>query len=165
MMTPTAGKSTWISMIDPSCTSGSVSTAEDNLILAPGVSIIMPSEMGGKSSIEGAIEPMRELVRSTSKAIRVTGLSGVGKTRIVQSLFDENIGENALDRTIAIYVDTGAGPDPSAHAMLERLVAENRRAIMVLDNCPSDLHTALAAKVAAAESQVSLITVEYQSGH
>lgn len=135
--------------------------AEDNLILAPGVSIIMPSGMGGKSSIKGAIEPMRELVRSTSKAIRVTGLSGVGKTRIVQSLFDENIGENALDRTIAVYVDTGASPDPSAHAMLERLVAEDRRAIMVLDNCPSDLHTALAAKVAAAGSQVSLITVEY----
>jgi hypothetical protein len=137
------------------------SEADDNLILALGVSIIMPSETGVKLSIADAIEPMRDLVRSTSKTIRVTGLSGVGKTRIVQALFDENIGANALDRTIAIYVDTGASPDPSAHAMLERLIAENRRAIMVLDNCPSDLHTALAAKVAAAGSQVALITVEY----
>lgn len=135
--------------------------ADDTLILAQGVSIIMPAETGTKLCIEDAIVPMRDLVRSTSKTIRVTGLSGVGKTRIVQSLFDENVGENALDRTIAIYVDAGASPDPSAHAMLERLIAEDRRAIMVLDNCPSDLHTALAAKVAAAGSQVSLITVEY----
>jgi len=135
--------------------------ADDTLILAPGVSIIMPSGTGTKLSIEDAIVSMRDLVRSTSKTIRVTGLSGVGKTRIVQSLFDENIGENALDRTIAIYVDAGASPDPSAHAMLERLIAEDRWAIMVLDNCPSDLHTALAARVTAAGSQVSLITVEY----
>ena len=135
--------------------------ADDTLILASCVSIIMPTRTGAKLSIEDAIVPMRDLVRSTSKTIRVTGLSGVGKTRIVQSLFDESIGENALDRTIAVYVDAGASPDPSAHAMLERLIAEGRRAIMVLDNCPSDLHTALAAKVAAAGSQVSLITVEY----
>ena len=135
--------------------------ADDTLICAPGVSIIMPSGTGDKLSIADAIEPMRELVRSTKKTIRVTGLSGVGKTRIVQSLFDEDIGENALDRTIAVYVDAGASPNPTAHAMLERLMAEGRRAIMVLDNCPSDLHTALAARVAAAGSKVSLITIEY----
>ena len=134
---------------------------DDTLILAPGVSIIMPSGAEGKLSIEDAIEPMRELVRSTSKAIRVTGLSGVGKTRIVQSLFEDSSGENALDRTIAIYTDVGANPDPSAHAMLERLIAENRRAIMVLDNCPPKLHGDLATKVSAVDSQVSLITVEY----
>jgi hypothetical protein len=135
--------------------------SDDTLILKSGVSIIMPSGTGKKLSIEDAIVPLRDLVRSTKKTIRVTGLSGVGKTRIVQSLFDENIAENALDRTIAIYVDAGASPDPSARAMLERLIAENRRAIVVLDNCPSDLHTALASSVAAARSQVSLITVEY----
>lgn len=134
---------------------------DDTMILAPGVSIIMPSKTEGKLSIEDAIEPMRELVRSTSKTIRVTGLSGVGKTRIVQSLFDDSLGENALDRTIAVYADVGAGPDPSAHAMLERLTDEGRRAIMVLDNCPSDLHRALADRVSATGSKVPLITVEY----
>ena len=135
--------------------------ADDTLILAPGVSIVMPSGMGGKLSIEKAIEPMRELVRNSGKAIRVIGLSGVGKTRIVQSLFDDSLGENALDPTSAIYVDTGESPDPSAHAMLARLIVEGRRAIMVVDNCSAELHRTLAAKVAAEESQVSLVTVEY----
>ena len=134
---------------------------DDTLILAPGASITMPSGRGDKLSIKDAIGPMRELVRSTSKAIRVTGFSGVGKTRIVQSLFEGSLGENALDPAIAIYANVGAGTDPSAHAMLERLIAENRRAIMVLDNCPPDLHRDLAAKVSAVDSQVSLITVEY----
>lgn len=135
--------------------------ADDTLISAPGVSVNLPSERGQKLTIEDAIDPMRELIRSTSKAVRVTGLSGVGKTRIVQALFDETVGNDPLDRTIAVYVDTGAEPDPSASAMLDRLIAEGRRAVMILDNCPSDLHSSLAGKVSISSSAVSLITVEY----
>jgi len=132
---------------------------DDTLIASDGVSITLPS--GDKLNIESAIEPMRELIRATSKAIRITGLSGVGKTRIVQSLFDEAVGSEPLDRTVAVYVDTGESPDPSANAMLDRLMTERRRAIMVLDNCPSDLHSSLASKVSAAGGEVRLITVEY----
>lgn len=134
---------------------------EDSLIFAPGVAITLPSGKGSKLSIEEAINPMRDLIRSTNKAVRVTGLSGVGKTRIVQALFDEMVGTDALDRTAAVYVDTGAEPDPSATAMLDRLIAEGRRAVVILDNCPSELHSSLASKVTASSSEVSLITVEY----
>lgn len=134
---------------------------DDTLISASGVSVTLPSQKHQKLSIENAIEPMRELMRTTAKAIRITGLSGVGKTRIVQALFDETVGKNALDRTLAIYVDTGANPDPSATAMLDRLIAERRRAFLILDNCPSELHSLLATKVSAAGGEVRLITVEY----
>lgn len=135
--------------------------ADDTLISASGVTVTLPSVKGQKLSIEDAIEPMRGLIRSTSKAVRITGLSGVGKTRIVQALFDENVGADALDRTVAVYVDTGAEPDPSASAMLDRLIAEGQRAIMILDNCPAGLHSTLASKVSASDGQVRLITVEY----
>ena len=137
------------------------SGSDDTLILAPGVSITLPTGTREKLTIKEAIEPMRELVGSTNKTIRVIGLSGVGKTRIVQSLFDESIGDNALDRTVAIYADSGAGHDPSAVEMLERLIGENRRAIMVLDNCSSSRHADLASKATSASSQITLITVEY----
>ena len=134
---------------------------DDTLILASGVSVTLPSQKHQKLSIENAIEPMRELIRATAKAVRITGLSGVGKTRIVQALFDETVGRNALDRTVAVYVDTGANPDPSATAMLDRLIAERRRAVLILDNCPSELHSLLASRVSAAGGEVRLITVEY----
>ena len=133
----------------------------DTLISAPGVTITLPSGKGQKLKIDEAISPMRELIRSTKKAVRITGLSGVGKTRIVQALFDETVGTDALDRTVAIYVDTGSEPVPSATAMLDKLIAEDRRAIMILDNCPSELHASLASKVSAAGKEVSLITIEY----
>lgn len=133
----------------------------DTLISAPGVTITLPSGKGQKLKIDEAISPMRELIRSTNKAVRITGLSGVGKTRIVQALFDETVGTDALDRTVAIYVDTGSEPVPSATAMLDKLIAEDRRAVMILDNCPSELHASLASKVSAAGKEVSLITIEY----
>ncbi|AHF76143.1 hypothetical protein Sant_1070 [Sodalis praecaptivus] len=133
----------------------------DTLISAPGVTITLPSVKGQKLKIDEAISPMRALIRSTNKAVRITGLSGVGKTRIVQALFDETVGTDALDRTVAMYVDTGSEPVPSATAMLDKLIAEGRRAIMILDNCPSELHASLASRVSAAGKEVSLITIEY----
>ena len=135
--------------------------AEDKLIFASGVTVTLPSGKGEKLSIEESIDALRDLIRSTKKAIRVTGLSGVGKTRIVQALFDETVGSKALDRTITVYVDSGADPNPSAAAMLDRLIAEGRRAFMIIDNCPSELHSLLASKVSSTGSEVRLITVEY----
>ncbi|MCH1919041.1 hypothetical protein L9G15_06285 [Shewanella sp. A3A] len=133
----------------------------DKLILSAGVKIMLPSNSGEPLGIEDALAPMRDLIRTTDKAVRITGLSGVGKTRIVQALFDESIGQDALDRTIAIYADTGDEPNPSASAMLDRLIAEQRKAVMILDNCPSELHGVLADKLSATATDISLITVEY----
>lgn len=134
---------------------------EDTLITVSGITILLPSEQGRPLSIQDAIGPIRQLIRTTRKAVRITGLSGVGKTRIVQALFEESIGTDALDRTLAVYADTGDDPNPSAAAMLERLIAGQRSAIMVLDNCPPDLHASLAAKVTSHGSRIKLITVEY----
>ena len=134
---------------------------DDKLILAPGVVVILPRETGNRLSIEDAIDPMRELVTTAKKAVRIVGLSGVGKTRIVQALFDETIGTSPLDRTIAVYVDDGADHDPPVPTMLERLQAEETRIVMVVDNCSSDLHSILARKVSASDADVRLITVEY----
>ena len=98
---------------------------------------------------------------SSFQSNRIIGLSGVGKTRFVQALFDETVGVDPLDRTRAIYVDTGADPNPSASSMVERLIEENRSAIVVLDNCPSSLHSALASRVSGSGAKLKLITVEY----
>ena len=134
----------------------------DSLILETGVSIIPTTDRRYKKlGIESGIASMRNLVLSTRKAVRIVGLSGIGKTRIAQALFDETVGEQPLDRTSAIYVDMGADPVPSAIAMLERLHAENRTAFLVVDNCPSDLHGKLASRVSSVNSNVHLITVEY----
>ena len=134
--------------------------AEDGLICEGGVVIRLPGREQDELGIAQGIEGIRELVRNPDKAVRIVGLSGVGKSRIVQALFEETVGNGPLPKHLAIYADLGEAPDPSARTMLERLAAEERRAIMVLDNCPSDIHDRLAHQVASLPN-LRLITVEY----
>ena len=133
----------------------------DELITTNGVSVVLPTDQHQKLNIEEAINPTRELIRTSRKAIRVTGLSGVGKTRFVQALFEEGIGENALDRTSVVYADTGADPIPSARQMIDQLIQDGRSVTVVVDNCPPALHSDLASRVSNAANHLRLITVEY----
>jgi hypothetical protein len=93
--------------------------------------------------------------------VRLVGLSGVGKTRFVQALFDDRIGENSLDPSLAIYTNMADGPEPQPSGLVSDLIAGRTRAILVIDNCPPDLHGRLSDLCRSPESQVSLITVEY----
>ena len=133
---------------------------DDRLICDSGVSVILPGRVPEKLGIRDGIGGIRKLVRSSGKAVRIVGLSGVGKTRIVQALFEATVGTNPLERTLALYADLGEEPDPSARAMLERLRAEGHSGIVVLDNCPPDSHNTLAGLVAGLPD-LRLITVEY----
>ena len=132
---------------------------EDGLICEEGIAITLPGS-GDKLGITQGIDSIRKLVRNSEKTVRIVGLSGVGKSRIIQALFEEAVGDDPLDRHRAIYADLGEAPDPSARALLERLVAEGRPAILVLDNCPSDTHNQLAGLVASSP-ELCLVTVEY----
>ena len=136
---------------------------EDRLILADGVSVTVPEGREKNLTIEAAIPVVRKLVRETTKAVRVVGLSGVGKTRFVQALFEDTIGSvDPLNRTQVIYGDTGTDLQPSARTMVETLINEQRSAIVVLDNCSAAVHGELAQQVAASPARkLKLITVEY----
>lgn len=133
---------------------------DDSVIFQQGVTVAVPGQSSGLS-LADALPAVRELIRNTSKAIRVAGLSGVGKTRFVQALFEGvGVGE-PLDRSQVIYADIGEGPNPSATNLLDTLIADHRSAILVLDNCPSDLHGVLAARLTNKDSNIKLVTVEY----
>ena len=136
------------------------SADSDELICEPGVVISIPGKRKEKLAIDEGIDEIRELVRDSNKAVRIVGLSGVGKTRIVQALFEDSIGTTLLDPNLAIYADLGAAPSPSALEVAEQLVLEGRQAVLVLDNCPSATHTQLAALVDESP-RLDLITVEF----
>ena len=132
----------------------------DELICKPGVSIVLPGKDTKKLDVAQGIEEIRNLVRTSDKALRIVGLSGVGKSRIVQALFEASVGDEPLHRRLAIYADLGTEPVPSSRQMLARLQAEGRSAILVLDNCPADTHNLLAGQASSAPD-IRLITIEY----
>jgi hypothetical protein len=115
---------------------------------------------GSVSAAEG-LNRIRGALREARKVVRIVGLSGVGKTRLVQALFDGRVGEGSIDPSLAIYTNLGDDPDPQPVVLASDLIASKTRAILVIDNCPPDLHRRLSEVCRSTESLLSVVTVEY----
>ncbi len=116
---------------------------------------------GDGLSVQEGVAKLREVLSRPKGVVRLVGLSGVGKTRLVQSLFDERLGVSALPKSQAVYANVGDAPVPSATSVASDLLAIGGRAILVIDNCPTDLHHAVSEVVRSEHSKLSVITVEY----
>jgi hypothetical protein len=115
----------------------------------------------GPLTIGDGIARLRSILSRPGSIIRLTGLSGTGKTRLLEALFDPQIGDQALDPALAVYTDIGAeAPQPSVGQLANRLIAEGKRAILLLDNCPRETHDAVAPICTSAGSPLSLISVD-----
>jgi len=112
-------------------------------------------------SIHEGIDALRDELAQPGKVVRLVGLSGVGKTRFVQALFDGRIGSRALSPSLAIYTNLPDAINPAPIGLASQLVATQTRAIMVVDNCPPGLHGQLAELCRVPTSRLSVITVEY----
>lgn len=120
-----------------------------------------PSRKTPARSLVEAIDELRDLLAQPQKAVRLVGMSGVGKTRLVQALFDPRVGFRPLRASWAVYANLSDNPDPQPMGLAADLIANRRRAVLVVDNSPADLHRRLAEQCRAADSTVSLLTVEY----
>ncbi|MCF7769475.1 hypothetical protein [Achromobacter pulmonis] len=112
-------------------------------------------------TIGEGITRLRVSLTTARQCIRLIGLSGLGKTRLVQALFVDGVGEVPLDPGLAVYTDYSAETYPTARDMARQLVIARRRAILIVDNCNPATHSELARICSEAGSQVSLLTVEY----
>ncbi len=116
---------------------------------------------GRTLSTVSVINEIRNRLSAPGRAVRLLGLSGVGKTRLVQALFDKDVGVNSLAPAVALYTDQSNAPDPHPVELATRLQAEKRPAILIVDNCPAELHQQLVDFVSATDSTLSVITVEH----
>jgi len=108
-----------------------------------------------------AIARIRTALSTPRQSVRLIGLSGLGKTRLVEALFEDEVGENPLDPGIALYTDYSEEPQPTASSMAAGLVESGQRAILIIDNCNPATHSTLTRLCMSESSNVSLITVEY----
>lgn len=111
--------------------------------------------------IAEGIKRLRATLQKPRQCVRLVGLSGLGKTRLVQALFEEAVGEAPLDSSLAVYTDYSTPPSPTARDMARDFITRRQRAILVVDNCNPTNHAELAALCTSDVSEISLITVEY----
>jgi hypothetical protein len=119
------------------------------------------SNDGAGLSVAAGIEGMRAILREPGSIVRLVGLSGVGKTRLVQALFDPRVGAQPLDKAQALYTNMSDDPDPQPVGMVSDLLASRSRAVVVVDNCGSELHRRLSEVCRVQGSTLSVITIEY----
>lgn len=107
------------------------------------------------------IEAIRSVLTRSNGIVRLVGLSGMGKTKLAQTLFDDRVGENSLDPALVVYSDLGNSPEPSPREMIARLAASGIAAIVVVDNCNPKTHRTLTQAIVDVASKISLLTIEY----
>jgi len=112
-------------------------------------------------SVAHAIDELRDELAQPGKILRLVGLSGVGKTRLVQALFDARIGSRPLPSSLAVYTNLSDNPDPQPTGLASDLIANRMRAVLIVDNSPPDLHRRLSDLCSGPTSTVSVLTVEY----
>ena len=121
----------------------------------------MPGNIHGDSGIVEGINQIREILNQSGGAVRLVGLSGVGKTSLVQALFDAQVGSDSLSPNFAVYADLADEPNPVPLVLLEHLQNCEQGAILIIDNCGIELHRKLVSRIERSTGLVSLITVEY----
>ena len=93
-------------------------------------------------TITAAFSSMRTDL-SAGRAVRLVGLSGVGKTRFAIALFQEIAGVDtpALSPSTAVYADLSDNPDPLPQTIMENLLIRGDRANLIVDNCGQATHS------------------------
>lgn len=112
-------------------------------------------------SAKDGLIAIREILGRGGSSIRLTGLSGVGKTRFVQALFENDVVEGALPADKVLYLDRQNPVEIPPLEMVDILSRTKLRIFVVVDNCSAKEHRYLTKKCVNNNNTVSLLTVEY----
>jgi hypothetical protein len=118
---------------------------------------------GTKLTTIDAIDQVRHWL-APGGVVRLVGLSGMGKTRFAEALFDPSTGERALPAALAVYGDLSDDLAVRPGVAADRLRLSGQRSVMIVDNCPSGAHRELAKVVRASGGKVGLLTIDFDVG-
>ncbi|WP_159970262.1 hypothetical protein [Pseudomonas sp. 8Z] len=136
-------------------------TVDSEYLVDERIKVFTPGAEKGMN-ISATIDRLR-LDLSKGASVRIVGLSGVGKTRLVQVLFDPRVKTNqaVLSADDVLYTDLSDAPSPQPSAMLEALIEDGSQCVLVVDNCGADTHQRLTELLKKSGSKIGLVTVEY----
>jgi hypothetical protein len=107
------------------------------------------------------------LLYSHKKVQRISGSSGLGKSRIVYEIFrrpDENKEEKmqTMLHQTSVYVDANLSVYGEIEAHLAAWIQKGISGILIVDNCDAELHHQLSNCIQSKKSNISLLTVGHE---
>ncbi len=100
-------------------------------------------------------ERIRACARNPGSALRVVGLSGVGKSRLVFEAFG---GE--AEKALVLYAVDSESPEGALQSTISQLSDSQRRVVVVVDECDVNTHRQVEGMVSAVGSRISLVTID-----
>lgn len=144
------------------CGTWTATSAAEGFLFDEQPRVEAPGEQGTRQlTIAQTLVELRAKLREPGRAIRLVGLSGTGKTRLVQALFEAGLDGEPLPAHLAIYADAGEALQPPPVEMLRRLATQGRPVVLVIDNCNPEAHRALQTALSNRAGRIALLTVEY----
>jgi hypothetical protein len=111
--------------------------------------------------IEEIYESLKKASKEGNRTIRILGLSGLGKTRIIFELFRPlEDDESKKFSGSALYFDCNANTDTNIIARVEDILRSDNEYLIVLDNCPADICRSLKTRIKQNAAKVTLITID-----
>ncbi|UOQ65712.1 hypothetical protein [Hymenobacter volaticus] len=102
---------------------------------------------------------IKQAVNESSNSIRLLGLSGLGKTRILLELFrPQSDAASTLLSSRVLYLNCNNHPDFDYESLFQKLVRDGADQIVVLDNCPAEIHRSLTPVVHNSRNKLFLLT-------
>lgn len=102
------------------------------------------------------VDEIREAVKEPQKILRVIGLPGLGKSRLVL----QALSEPAELRNRVVYIDASKKNEDLADLIRQHRQRKDRT-LFVVDNCELSLHQHLRREITHRESTLSLITIDF----
>ena len=114
-------------------------------------------------TFEQASEAALRHLTQDHATLRIAGPSGFGKTRFAYEIFNQQgTITKGLERTAIIYADHEIVGDEVSKLALE-IADAGSPAILVVDDCPDELHTKLAKIVSRTGSHLHLVTIDVET--
>ncbi|WP_214716049.1 hypothetical protein [Exiguobacterium sp. s151] len=114
--------------------------------------------------LESYINQLRQHLNGTKKVARIVGLSGVGKTRLAFETFRPSASLEDIEQNIRniqmVYLDA-AENSFDLPGLVSTWRGLSLRGTIIVDNCTPELHSKLLDEIEHKESQLNLLTLDY----
>lgn len=112
--------------------------------------------------VKDTIIHIQEGIENTKQSIRLIGLSGLGKTRIVLEAFrgTEEDKKSLILTERVLYLNCNLHQAIDYQTLFAKITAEENDRVIVLDNCSRSLHRQLLHFIQNDNNSISLITID-----
>jgi hypothetical protein len=125
-------------------------------------SILTPQQFIPNDKTKEITNSVLEGLSNLNHTIRILGLSGLGKTRILLEIFRPNNSDekSIIQSSRVLYINCNLYPNAEYQSIVSKAISEQTDPVIILDNCPISVHRQLLQLTSREGNKASLISLD-----